>query len=517
HDFNDFEVGKRHNIKPINIFTPDAKIDISEIENPNDFIRSLAGKDRFEARELMVDKLRETGHLVKSEPCLHNVPHAERGGAVLEPRLTSQWYCDVKKLAEIAVEKARTSELKFIPDLWKNTWYSWLENVQPWCISRQLWWGHRIPAYYDEKGNLAYVGTTPPEGLVRDDDVLDTWFSSGLWPMATLGWPDVYAKDFRAYYPNSVIITGFDIIFFWVARMVMFGLYFTDKLPFDKVVLHGLVTDEKGLKMSKTKGNVIDPITIIDQYGIDAVRFAVCAAANQNRTNPFGHQNVEASHKFITKLMNAAEFWIRNGISAAPRFRPEDSTPLADWVLNRMNAAIANADRAMEDYRYDEYANNIYHFVWDDFCSSFIELAKREMTPATIAAAEVAMKGILRMLQPVVPFITAELWARMGFGDAVKFMREKFAEPVKLKCSPEEIETWWQTKQADKLALEDEAKNKAELTQVKGRIVSLERQLADTVFTSRAKSEIVAERRASLKSAYARRDVLEKLLKRSAD
>ncbi|MDR0367451.1 MAG: valine--tRNA ligase [Rickettsiales bacterium] len=502
HDFNDYEVGKRHGIKPINIFTPDAKIDISEIDNPNDFIRSLAGKDRFEAREIMVDKLREDGRLVKAEPCVHQVPHAERGGAVLEPRLTTQWYCDVKKLADAAVEKARSGELEFIPETWRNTWYSWLENVRPWCISRQLWWGHQIPAYYDDKGKLAYVGANPPAGLRRDEDVLDTWFSSGLWPMATLGWPDESALDFKAYFPNSILITGFDIIFFWVARMAMMSLYFTGKTPFRKVILHGLVVDEHGAKMSKTKGNGINPMDYIDEFGIDAVRFAICACANQNRTNPFGKKDAENARRFLTKLTNAAEFWKINGIADADKSKSEFIRPVSNWILNRVNKCVINAKKHLENYRYDEYAEDIYHLVWDDFCSTFIEAYKKDKNDDTLAAAHTALKSILKILQPAAPFISAELWEKFGFGTAVDFIKEPFPQIAAANIDKaEEFDLYQRARRTE----ENLRLREAETAELDRRIASLNAQLANQDFVKNAKPEVVEQRRESLRQAEERK------------
>ncbi|MDR1476728.1 MAG: valine--tRNA ligase [Rickettsiales bacterium] len=488
HDFNDYEVGRRHDMEAISVLDERACISV-------DFVRDLLGKDRFEAREIVLAMLRETGALVKAEPCMHSVPHGDRGGAILEQRLTTQWYCDVSSLAARAIEKVKNGELKLVPKVWENTWYSWLENIQPWCISRQTWWGHRIPAYYDAKGGLAYVGENPPPGLRQDDDVLDTWFSSGLWPMATLGWPDENAPDFKRYFPTQALITGFDIIFFWVARMVMFSLYFTDKVPFDTVVLHGLVTDENGVRMSKTKGNVINPLDMIDEFGIDAVRFAICAAANQNRTNPFGKKDVENAKKFLTKLLNAVAFWEAKGIRDAPEYDAKNSPPLCHWLVARMDAAIENADRHMEAYRYDEYAANIYHFVWDDFCSTFIEGAKRDMSPAVLAAAKSALRNILKILQPVVPFLTAELWERLGFGREVEFIAEPFADALPFDKGA-----------ARKFALEI---NRAEIESVARRIDSISRSLANEKFVANAKPEVVEEYKSTLAELEERKRILE--------
>jgi valyl-tRNA synthetase len=467
---------------------------------------------------MIVEKLKETGALEKVEPCLHAVPRSQRGGAILEPRLTTQWYCDVKALAARAIEKVKSGEMGFIPKLWENTFFSWLENIQPWCISRQLWWGHQIPAYYGKDGKLAYVGKNPPTGLARDEDVLDTWFSSGLWPMATLGWPDESAPDFKKYFPNSVLVTGFDIIFFWVARMAMFSLYFTGKAPFGKVVLHGLVTDERGVKMSKTKGNVINPLDFIGEFGADPLRFAICLAANQNRTNPFGKANVENAKKFLTKLLNAVAFWEINGIAGAPeKFDAARSAPAADWIIGRMNGAVAAAEAGMEAYRYDEYANNIYHFVWDDFCSAFIEAAKPELAGANrgaiLSAAHEALKGMLKMLQPVTPFIAAELWERLGFGKEVDLIREPFAAQITLGkaniANAEKFQLELETKLSAANRDEEIAKSRAELAATEKRIGSLSKQLSNKGFTENAKPDVLAEYRNALAEAEAKKKLLE--------
>ena len=511
HDFNDYEVGKRHGIKPINIFTPDGRVDISEIENPNEFVRSLAGKDRFEAREMMLAKLRETGALVKEEPCVHSVPHAERDSTILEPRLISQWYCDVSELARRALEKAESGELKFVPDMWKNTWRAWLMNIRPWCISRQLWWGHRIPAYYDEKGEVAYVGENPPPGLRQDEDIFDTWFSSGLWPMATLGWPDEGEADFKRYFPNSIMVTGFDIIFFWVARMAMFSLYFTGKIPFAEVLIHGLITDEEGVKMSKTKGNVINPIEFIDEYGIDAVRFAFCAAPGQNRAIPFGRANVENARRFLTKLLNAIAFWEAKGVAKSGGEYKAGSA-LADWILTELNAAIAEAERAMAEYRFDEYAQAVYHFVWDDFCDRFIELAKGDMSPAVLAAARFSLRAVLLMLQPVAPFVAAEAWERLGFGSAESLICEPYAKAAEgIATSPDEARRWiGDTLLARKVA-EEKANAAGEIATLEKRVLALEAQLGNETFVKNAKPEVVAARRQSLDEARGRIEYLKGL------
>jgi valyl-tRNA synthetase len=509
HDFDDYEVGKRHGIKPINIFTPDAKIDISELKDPNDYVRSFAGMDRFEAREAMLVKLKETGALVKTEKIRHKVPRSDRGNTIVEPRLTEQWYCDVSKLALKAIERTKTGELKFFPKHWENTWYAWLNNIQPWCISRQIWWGHRIPAYYDKDGKLAYVGFEPPAGLTQDGDTLDTWFSSGLWPMATLGWPDEESPDFKRFFPGSALITGFDIIFFWVARMVMMSLHFTGKLPFESVVLRGLVTDQHGQKMSKTKGNVINPMELVDEYGIDAVRFAMCSLSTEGRFIPFGKGDVENSRRFLTKLLNAVQFWEMKGVKEAGE--KYASEPLSDWILTRMNETVSGVKKSLDAYRYDEYAMGVYHFVWDDFCDRFIELAKKDMTSAMLSAARIALKNIILMLAPVVPFTCAELWERLRFGKAADIINAPFAEPVKVKTPADIAKKWLDDLLLKEKVAAEKASAKTELEQLEKRIASLEAQLANETFVKNAKPEVVSERRQSLADAQSRRAYLKGL------
>ena len=447
HDFNDFEVGKRHNLPTINILSADGKIDLSELtpsERESDFVQSLAGLDKITARKLIVQQLKSDGLFDRTENIMHQVPHNDRGGAVIEPRLTEQWFLNVSDMAKKSIELVKTGKLNFVPKMWENTFFSWLENIQPWCISRQIWWGHQIPAYYtpDHKiivaKSLAEAQQIAGDGvpLTQDEDTLDTWFSSGLWPMSTLGWPNA-TPDFERYFPTSTLITGFDIIFFWVARMVMFSVYFTGKSPFSTVVCHGLVRDEHGQKMSKTKGNVIDPIDLINEYGIDAVRWTICTLSGQGRDMNFGRKSVETGRKFITKLENAISFWIQNGITEADNFSATNSIPYTDWIIAQMNEAITNATSALENYRFDEYSAIIYHFVWDCFCDNFIELSKPHLQSGEnkaiiLATARLVLSNILRMLQPVIPFASAELWEKLGLGKALDFIHETYAKPTEI-------------------------------------------------------------------------------------
>ena len=447
HDFNDFEVGKRHNLPIINIFTPQAKIDTSKLTDANDFVKSLDGMDRFDARKVIVEKLSELGNLIKIEPYTHQVPHCERGGAIIEPRLTEQWYLDVSGMAKKSIDLVKTGKIKFVPKMWENTFFSWLENIEPWCISRQLWWGHQIPAFYTDDGKVfvaksmeeAQKMAGPNVHLTQDEDTLDTWFSSGLWPMSTLGWPDENAIDFKTYFPTSTLITGFDIIFFWVARMVMFSVYFTGKSPFKTVVCHGLVRDEHGVKMSKTKGNVINPLELIEEFDVDSVRWTVCSLSGQGRDINFGKSAVENGRKFITKLKNAINCWEQKGIKEASDFDNNESNAITNWILNKMNVAIKNAKIALDNYRYDEYAQNIYHFVWDDFCDNFIELSKSELNSdkkdLILSVAKLVIQNVLKMLQVVIPATTALLWSKLGFGKDTEFMFESYPNEISIDTS----------------------------------------------------------------------------------
>ncbi len=443
HDFNDFEVGKRHNLDIINILNEKAEIDIAEIpEKDNDFIKSLDGIYRDDARKIIVQKLKDLNALIKIEPCIHQVPVADRGGAMIEPRITEQWYLNVKDMAKKSVELVAKGELKFYPDMWKNTFFSWLNNIEPWCISRQLWWGHQIPAFYTDDGKVIVAKNRDEAqkiagdvNLTQDADTLDTWFSSGLWAMSTLGWPNEKALDFQKYFPTSTLITGFDIIFFWVARMVMFSVYFTGKSPFKDVVLHGLVRDEKGQKMSKTKGNVINPLDLINEYGIDSVRWTICSLSGQGRDINFGRSFVENGRKFITKLTNACKYWEMQGIQNVDVKDFNKNLPdISKYILNEMNITIEKAKSNIESYRFDEYANTIYHFVWDEFCDNFIELSKPELETDNknliLQTARIVIENILKMLQPVIPFVSARLWHNLNFGSGIDFINETYANKI---------------------------------------------------------------------------------------
>ncbi|ARW11756.1 Valine--tRNA ligase [Acetobacter ascendens] len=458
HDFNDFEVGRRHNLPMLSVLDDQARVVLDEIEQDLSavdgladpaFVRSLSGLSREEARKTIVARLEEDGWLEKIEPHRHQVPHAERGGAVIEPRLTTQWYCDAGKLSGPAVEAITSGRASFIPKQWENTFFAWMRDIQPWCISRQLWWGHRIPAWYGPDEHVfvahdeadaraqanAHYGKV--EELRRDDDVLDTWFSSALWPFSTLGWPDK-TPELARYYPTDVLVTGFDIIFFWVARMMMMGQHFMHDVPFRNIFIHGLVRDEQGQKMSKSKGNGIDPLELIDQYGADAMRFTICALTGIGRDVKLGRKRVEDYRAFITKLWNAARFCEMNGVKPVEGFDPATvKSPLGRWIIAESAAAITEATRALDSYRFDEYALSCYRFVWNRFCDWFLEFAKPvfnstdETEAAEIRAVAAYVLGvILRLLQPVIPFVTDTLWHSFGYGEEGSLISASWPEPV---------------------------------------------------------------------------------------
>jgi valyl-tRNA synthetase len=426
HDVNDFEVGRRHNLPLVNIFTPTATL--------NDEVpETYRGMDRFAARKKVVADLEALGLVEKIEPHALKVPYGDRSNEVIEPYLTDQWYVDAKTLAQPALEAVREGKTTFIPGNWRNVYFNWLENIQPWCISRQLWWGHQIPAWYgpdkhifvahDEKEarSLAKAHYGKPAALVRDEDVLDTWFSSALWPFSTMGWPDK-TSELKRYYPTIVLVTGFDIIFFWVARMMMMGLHFMKKVPFRDVYIHALVRDEKGKKMAKSQGNVVDPLVVIDQYGADALRFTMAAMAAQGRDVKLSMDRIEGYRNFATKLWNAARFCEMNGCVRVADFDPAKAkTTLNKWIYAEMGAAAAIVTGAIEAYKFNEAAGEVYRFVWNKFCDWYVEFAKpvflgsdAEAKAETQAMAAWALDEILKLLHPFMPFITEELWAVLG-------------------------------------------------------------------------------------------------------
>ncbi len=442
HDFNDFEVGKRHNLPAPSILDRQGRVTLTELGEMPDFVRSLDGQERFAARKLVVAELERLDLLEAIEPHAHAVPHGDRSGVPIEPLLTMQWYCNASVLAQPAIAAVEDGRIAFVPKQWENTFFAWMRDVQPWCISRQLWWGHRIPAWYAPDGQVfvardaaaAQAQAGDDVTLAQDDDVLDTWFSSALWPFSTLGWPDNTA-ELAKYYPTDVLVTGFDIIFFWVARMMMMGLHFMQDVPFRTVYIHGLVRDERGQKMSKSKGNVIDPLTLIDTYGTDALRYTVAALTGPGRDVKLGNKTVEASRGFITKLWNAARFCELNGVQPVPGFRPEAAAlPLSRWILQAANQAVAEATAALDAFRPNDYAAICHHFVWGDFCDWFLEFAKPafagEAADELRAVAAHVLSTILRLMHPMTPYVTEALWDHFGYGEAGLLIRASWPVQV---------------------------------------------------------------------------------------
>ena len=427
HDFNDFEVGRRHKLEAISIFDKFARLNDKAPEK-------YRGLDRFEARKRVVADMEAAGLVEKIEPHTHTVPYGDRGGVPVEPFLTEQWYADAKKLAEAPIAAARDGRVKFVPERGRDDFFRWMENIEPWCISRQLWWGHQIPAWYgpDKKVFVAAVrGRGEGRGacalrqgreLERDPDVLDTWFSSALWPFSTLGWPD-QTPALKKYYPTNVLVTGWDILFFWVARMMMMGMHFMPDVPFHTVYLHGLVTDEKGQKMSKSKGNAMDPLELIDKYGADALRFTMASlAANQASRLRLSPARVEGSRNFATKLWNATRFAEMNGAALPKDFDPAGvKLTVNKWMLAELARANAAIDKAIAEFRLNEAASALYEFIWGIVCDWYVELTKPILQGAdgaekdeTRAVTAFVLRETVKLLHPVMPFITEELWDKLG-------------------------------------------------------------------------------------------------------
>ncbi len=427
HDFNDFEVGRRHKLEAISIFDKFAHLNDRVPEK----YRSM---ERFAARKLVVADMEAAGLVEKIEPHTHQVPYGDRGGVPLEPFLTEQWYADAKKLAEKPIAAARDGRVKFVPERGRDDFFRWMENIQPWCISRQLWWGHQIPAWYgpdkkvfvalseDEAKSEAHRHYGKDVALERDPDVLDTWFSSALWPFSTLGWPE-HTAALQKYYPTNTLVTGWDILFFWVARMMMMGMQFMPDVPFRTVYLHGLVTDEKGQKMSKSKGNVVDPLELIDKYGADALRFTMASlAANNAGRLRFSAARVEGSRNFATKLWNATRFAEMNGAALPKGFDPGSvRLTVNKWMLGELARAAAAVDKALAEFRINDAASTLYEFIWGIVCDWYVELSKPIVQGAdgaekdeTRAVTAYVLRETTRILHPVMPFITEELWDKTG-------------------------------------------------------------------------------------------------------
>lgn len=426
HDFNDFEVGKRAGIKPADMLNMlDASAHICQTQDglvPEE----LLGRERFDARRRVVELLEAEGALVKVEDRVIATPFGDRSQVVIEPWLTDQWYVDAARLVDPVLRATRSGKIRIVPESWSKTWFNWLENIQPWCVSRQLWWGHRIPAWYDETGNV-FVAETEEEArrqagnrpLQQDNDVLDTWFSSALWPFATLGWPE-QTEDLARHYPNDVLISGFDILFFWDARMAMQGIEFMGEVPWRTLYLHGLVRDAQGQKMSKSKGNTVDPLGLIDKYGADALRFTLAAMESQGRDIKLDEKRVEGYRNFATKLWNAARFLQMNGVGASTSIAaPKATLPVNRWIIGEVVETLAKLNKAFDELRFDGMADAIYHFTWGTFCDWYVELVKGAFDEETKAVAAWAFDQILVMLHPFMPFVTEELWHAMPVASEV--------------------------------------------------------------------------------------------------
>ena len=427
HDFNDYEVGKRAGFKPgemLNMLDGAGRV----IQTSDGLIPdALLGLDRFEARGRVVELLDADGALVKVEDRAIATPYGDRSGVVIEPWLTDQWYVDAATLAGPAIEAVKSGAVRIVPESWAKTWYNWLENIQPWCVSRQLWWGHRIPAWFDADGKV-YVASTIAEAqeqagagatLTRDEDVLDTWFSSALWPFATLGWPE-QSPDLARHYPNDVLISGFDILFFWDARMAMQGIEFMGAPPWKTLYLHGLVRDAKGAEDVQVEGQfAVDPLGLIDRYGADALRFTMAAMESQGRDIKLDEKRVEGYRNFATKLWNAARFLQGNGVGASGSIAaPPATLPVNRWIMGEVVETLAKMDQALAELRFDDMADAIYHFTWGTFCDQYIEEIKTDLrdeyNAETKSVAAWVLDQILVLLHPLMPFITEELWSALG-------------------------------------------------------------------------------------------------------
>ena len=430
HDFNDFEVGRRHDLDMINVMDAEGRM--------NDVVPdAYQGMDRFEARKKLVAQLEAENMLAEIEPTVHSVPHGDRSGVPLEPWLMDQWYVDAKTLAQPAIKAVEDGRTRFVPKRWEKTYFEWMRNIQPWCVSRQLWWGHRIPAWYgpdqtpfvamDE--NAAMAAAREHYGkdvtLRQDEDVLDTWFSSGLWPFSTLGWPEE-TDHLKRYYPGDVLVTGFDIIFFWVARMMMMSMHFMDgEVPFKDVYIHALVRDEKGQKMSKSKGNVMDPLDISEKYGADALRFTLTALAAQGRDIKLAESRIEGYRNFATKIWNACRFLEMNNATGKPGLDGITiNDPINQWILFELNRTSSAMKTAITEYRFNDAADTIYHFIWHQFCDWYLEWIKPVLGDENHSAnneytrvAATVMAEAITMLHPLMPFITEELWKEIFEGE----------------------------------------------------------------------------------------------------
>ncbi|EMF0595374.1 valine--tRNA ligase [Enterococcus hirae] len=415
HDPNDFEVGNRHDLPRVNV--------MNENGTMNDLAGKYAGMDRFEARKAIVSDLKEIGRLIKIEKMIHNVGHSERTGVVIEPRLSTQWFVKMAPLAEKAMKNQETDDaVEFFPPRFNQTFLRWMENVHDWVISRQLWWGHQIPAWYHKETGEMYVGMEAPENSeewVQDPDVLDTWFSSALWPFSTMGWPDENSADYQRYFPTSTLVTGYDIIFFWVSRMIFQSLEFTDRRPFENVLIHGLIRDEQGRKMSKSLGNGIDPMEVIEKYGADALRWFLSNGSAPGQDVRFSYEKMDAAWNFINKIWNASRFVIMNseGMTVEDITLTGEKTVADRWILTRLNETIAKVTELFDHFEFGEAGRQLYNFIWDDFCDWYIEMSKEVLYGDDAVSKQTTqsilvhtLDQILRLLHPIMPFVTEEIW-----------------------------------------------------------------------------------------------------------
>ncbi|HEB79645.1 MAG TPA: valine--tRNA ligase, partial [Rhodospirillales bacterium] len=456
HDFNDFEVGKRHDLEMINVLDRDARMNENTPERYH-------GVDRYEARDAIVKEMEGLGLLDKIDENQMVVPYGDRSGVVIEPWLTDQWFVDAKTLAKPAVEAVKSGRIKFVPGNWAKTYFEWMNNIQQWCVSRQIWWGHQIPAWYGPDGEI-FVELTEEEALAaaekhygqktelkRDGDVLDTWFSSALWPFSTLGWPGD-SEMVKRYYPTDALVTGFDIIFFWVARMIMGGLHFMDgEVPFHTVYIHALVRDEQGRKMSKSKGNIIDPLELIDKYGADSLRFTLAAMAAQGRDIKLAEGRVEGYRNFVTKLWNAARFCQMNECLPVDGFDPKScQLTLNRWIVSKASETAGRVAAALDAYKFNEAAGALYQFTWGTFCDWYVEFTKPILygeddaaKAETRAAAAWALDRILILLHPFTPFVTEELWGKTAARSGMLIREPWFAADDSLNAPGAEQEMDW--------------------------------------------------------------------------
>ena len=418
HDPNDFQVGNRHNLERINVMNDNGTM--------NEEAGKYAGMDRFECREALVKDLKEEGYLIKVEPIVHSVGHSERSGVQVEPRLSKQWFVKMKPLADKVLENQKSEgKVNFVPERFEQTLNHWMENVHDWVISRQLWWGHQIPAWYNKQTGETYVGEEAPsdiENWEQDTDVLDTWFSSALWPFSTMGWPDEKAPDFERYFPTNTLVTGYDIIFFWVSRMIFQSLEFTGRAPFKNVLLHGLIRDEQGRKMSKSLGNGIDPMDVIKKYGVDALRWFLITGSTPGQDIRFSYTKMDAAWNFINKIWNASRYVIMNlGEMPAPVLPDKSKWDLADrWILSRLNATVKQVNEQFDKFEFGEAGRALYNFIWNDFCDWYIEMTKEKLNNGTDEEKNdtknilgYVLDQTLKMLHPIMPFVTEKLWQSM--------------------------------------------------------------------------------------------------------